>query len=265
MEKTYSLIIPVLDRLEVLKLLYRTINSRYNLKILLLDNGSQKETVDFLKMVSADPRTYVTYDSFNHGAAYARNAGMAFAFNNLKSEGVFFIDSDVILGKGCLDELIDFHEKSGASISFSNDQKKEGFSYREFIAPDFKPTLKGGQFQTSECCFLDKKTFEAVGYFDEMFYPVYCEDMDYFYRAKLKGLKLLDCPSAYHYHFKDKIFGENKELEDYKKRKQGFLEEYYYFKWGGPYSKEKFTKPFNSDWKGLPKIGEKPEEEVKTE
>jgi len=254
MDKVYSLIIPVLNRLEAVKLLYLSIKSLHNIKILLVDNGSDAETVDFLKMVSAEPRTYITLDSFNFGASYARNAGMVFAFDGLKSDGVFFIDSDVVLAKDCLDNLIDFQEKSGAAVVFSKDQKREGFSYKEFKAPEFKPTFKSEPFHTTECCYMTRKTFEEVGYFDEMFYPVYCEDMDYFYRVKLKGGKLLDCPEAFHYHFKDKIFKENEEFSEYKNHKYGFLEEYYKYKWGGSLGQEKFTKPFNSDWAGFPRI-----------
>ena len=99
--------------------------------------------------------------------------------------------------------------------------------------------------------YLVEKTFRDVGYFDEMFYPVYCEDMDYLYRVKLKGGKLLNSTKAFHYHFKDSFSGENKELDDYKKHRLGRLEEYYRFKWGGTYNHEKFTKPFNSIWKGF--------------
>jgi GT2 family glycosyltransferase len=254
MEKKYALIIPVLNRLEAVKLLYRSIYSRHNINILLLDNGSDKETVEFIKMVSVEPRTFVTYDSFNKGSAYARNAGLTFAFNGLKSDGAFFIDSDVILGKNCLDDLIDLQEKTNAAVVFSNDQKKEGFSYREFIAPDFKPTFKTQPFRTSECCLISKKIFQEVGYFDEMYYPVYCEDMDYFYRVKLKGGKMIDSPTAYHYHFKDNCFGENEEFDIFKWHKYGLLEEYYIYKWGGSPSKEKFKRPFNSKWKGLPRM-----------
>jgi len=251
-DKTYSLIIPVLNRLEVLKLLYDSIKSDYNIKILLLDNGSNKETVDFINQKSSDRGTFVTFEKFNKGASFARNAGLHFAFDIQKSDGVFFIDSDIVLGKNSLDKMISFYEQNKKAVVFSNNQKNYGFSYREFIAPDFKPAIQKYPFTTTECCFVSKEIWEPVGYFDEMFYPVYCEDMDFFYRAKLKGGQLLSCPDAYHYHFGDSIHNEDDEFEKYKSSRFPLMQQYYRFKWGGEPSKEKFKKPFNSDWVGYP-------------
>jgi len=253
-DKVYSLIIPTLNRLEGLKLLYRSISSTNNIKILLIDNGSNKETTDFIEQISQDQRVFVTFDKFNKGAAYARNAGLHFAFDGLKSEGIFFIDSDVVLGKDCLDEMIAFQSKNGGAVIFSQDQRIEGFSFREFLASDFKPTFKKEAPHTSECCFMPKETYKAVGYFDEMFYPVYCEDMDYFYRIKLKGGKLLNCQTANHYHLGSNLLKEEDEFTGYKQRRFALLEEYYKYKWGGEPTQEKFKKRFNSDWEGFPRI-----------
>lgn len=249
-EKPYTLIIPTLNRPESLKLLYHSIDSKYPIKILLIDNGSGKETTDLILRASKDPRTFVTFEKFNKGASYSRNECMQFAFEELDSEGVFFIDSDVVLSKDCLDNLISCHLENKKAILFSSDQKKEGFSYREFLDPDFRPTIQTKVFTTTECCFMPRAVYKSVGRFDEMFYPVYCEDMDYFYRAKLKGWPLLSCPDAYHYHFSDSIPNEEIEFDKYKSMRFSILQEYYIYKWGGPPGNEIFTKPFNSEWEG---------------
>lgn len=247
-EKTYCLIIPVLNRLASLKLLYDSIVSFNKIKILLFDNGSGKETVDFINKASSEPDTFAAFEKFNKGASYARNEGLNFAFDELKADGVFFIDSDVVLNKGCLDEMIAFSEKNKNSAVFSNDQKKLGFSYREFLAPDFVPKINKEPFATTECCFIPKSVYDAVGYFDEMFYPVYCEDMDYFYRAKLAGIKLLSCPKAYHYHFGDSIPSEDAEFEKYKNSRFPLMQQYYMRKWGGAPGNEAYIKPFIAVW-----------------
>jgi len=243
----YSLIIPVLDRLEELKLLYNSIKSTYPIKILLIDNGSGKETLKYISKISKDPRVIVTFDGFNKGASYARNKGLDFAFKTLKSKGVFFIDSDVVLGEGCLDELISFQKKTKAALVFPYDQKVEGFTFEQFAGKGFAPSFKTKTLFGTGCCFIPFSTFDKVGYFDEMFFPVYFEDMDYFYRIKLEVGELLLCPGAFGFHFGSQTIGKSDDFSKYKKQRFGWLMDYYRNKWGGLPGKEKFKKSFNSD------------------
>ena len=246
---TYSLIIPVLNRLETLKLMYDSIESEHEINTLLIDNGSEQETVNYLNKISGNRNTYITLDSFNKGASYARNAGLSFAFNEMKSTGAFFIDSDIVLGKNCLDYLIETNEKENKAIVFSNSQNREGFSYREFLEEGFKPKINSTVFTTTECCYITKEVYQKVGNFDDMYYPCYCEDMDYFYRAKLKGYKLINDPKAYHYHFGDQNPSKDPEFETYKAMRFAVVQDYYTHKWGGTPGHETYTKPFNTDIK----------------
>lgn len=246
----YSIITPVFNRVKVLQQFYDSIHSDIDIKILLLDNGSTDGTSELIKQMSSDPRVIVTNDPFNKGAAYARNCGLDFAFKDLKCAGVFFIDSDVVLGEDCLDRLVDYQAETGADIVFSNDQKREGVLYEEFVKNDFKASYKRKLLWTTECCYIPYTAFKKVGYFDEMFFPVYFEDPDYFYRLKLAGGKLMRAPNAHHYHFGGDVFGKDDEFSNFVKDRFRVLEEYYKYKWGGEPYHEKYKKPFNSDWPG---------------
>jgi GT2 family glycosyltransferase len=252
-DKLYCLVIVVFNRLDKLKLLIESIKTDLNIRILLFDNGSSQETVDYIKEISKDPRVFITFEAYNKGFAYALNRGCDFAFTQLKADGVFFIDSDVVLGKGCLENLISFQKKSKAAGVFSQDQKTEGFSFGEFSDPKFKPSYNKEMMLTTECCYFPAETLLGVDYFDEMFYPVYMEDMDYFYRIKLRGGKLLHCKTANHFHFRTKFLEDNDEFARYKRDRFYLLDEYYRYKWGGPPGQERFKKPFNTDGIGISK------------
>ncbi len=69
--------------------------------------------------------------------------------------------------------------------------------------------IDAGQFEKQEELFglsgssllIDRRLFAEIGYFDETFFTYY-EDIDFFYRARLQGAKMVYSPAsiAYHYH-----------------------------------------------------------------
>jgi O-antigen biosynthesis protein len=69
--------------------------------------------------------------------------------------------------------------------------------------------VDAGQFEKQEELFglsgssllVDRRLFAEAGYFDETFFTYY-EDIDFFYRARLQGFKMVYSPGsiAYHYH-----------------------------------------------------------------
>ena len=103
-------------------------------------------------------------------------------------------------------------------------------------------------------CFLIRETaWEAVGEFDENFYPAYCEDHDFQYKMELLGLHpkgslpplpLFGDPIKHKPHSsKAAAGGEAAVQKSYN---------YYIQKWGGMPGNEKFIYPFNrlpiTDW-----------------
>lgn len=96
--------------------------------------------------------------------------------------------------------------------------------------------------QIGYCAFiLPKKTYQKVGFFDEIFYPAYFEDCDYTHRLKLEDYntsKLNDLnPKIYRQSqttIKDpSLLNSQKNLE------------LYIQKWGGEPTKETYKTPYN--------------------
>lgn len=96
-----------------------------------------------------------------------------------------------------------------------------------------------------------KKAIEAVGYWDEAFYPAYYEDVDYARRMEIAGVEMC--------HVNESIFylgGENAGIASSLKRASTQLNmdleagiisnrNRYRRKWGGEPNQEKYTVPFN--------------------
>lgn len=86
---------------------------------------------------------------------------------------------------------------------------------------------------------------EAVGYFDENFWPAYFEDNDYFYRMQLADVvvRAVSPPSYFHAGSATiGAFGAERKLmhfHNFQKNKQ-----YYMKKWGGMPHEERYTRPF---------------------
>jgi glycosyltransferase involved in cell wall biosynthesis len=96
------------------------------------------------------------------------------------------------------------------------------------------------------CFAINPIAIERIGCFDENFFPCYCEDQDYAYRARLAGLQEENCSDTMIYHGgSDTIYG-SPELSAQNRVTQGRNMQYYLRKWGGLGDRERFSQPFDS-------------------
>lgn len=90
---------------------------------------------------------------------------------------------------------------------------------------------------------INRSGLEKIGYFDENYFPIYFEDIDWHYRAKLAGLKFVTTPDTYVVHHGSKsltVTPANLHHLTFSLNKA-----YYVRKWGGEVNQEQFTSPFN--------------------
>jgi hypothetical protein len=97
---------------------------------------------------------------------------------------------------------------------------------------------------------VTKVGLDVVGYFDENFYPAYCEDQDWMYRLKLAGVDWADCPDVHAVHGEPPLWGSSTVWSDPKLTAKCAITQknnhmFYEQKWGGPPGKEVFITPFN--------------------
>lgn len=181
-------------------------------EVILVDNGSQDGTVDFVKGHYND--ITLLENKENRGAAYARNQGIAAAVN----KWVLSLDCDVVLEK---DFLLKAHQKiltlpiragmvqpkimnadkitlysCGVYLSDARKFYDIGRNQKDSGQFDRQASVFGG---CSAACFYKREMLEDLkentGYFDERFFFL-VEDVDLSWRAQKKGWKAVFYPEA---------------------------------------------------------------------
>lgn len=209
--------------------------------ILVIDQGSNKDTLDFLRKTKEAGFIELIENGENKGIAGAINQGMKIAIE--RNMDFCFFSNDVIAGYRWLEELQDGvykHDKIGGASPYIGPEA----TYDEFINMEFRnryrniywPRLKndpdyqilhelideihGGDFQGftenwvetrkeipplfewfSMVMYIKKSTIEKVGFFDEQFFPSHWEDLDYMVRMNNNGLYRVGVTGSYCFHF----------------------------------------------------------------
>jgi GT2 family glycosyltransferase len=96
------------------------------------------------------------------------------------------------------------------------------------------------------CFAINPIALERIGCFDENFFPCYCEDQDYAYRAKLAGLHEENCADTEVFHGGSDTIYSNPGLSIQNSATQIKNVLYYMRKWGGPAGNEQFASPFGN-------------------
>jgi hypothetical protein len=180
-------------------------------EVVVIDNCSLDNSVDFIKMNY--PNVRVIKNNENLGYACAINSAM----DIIKSEYVVFLNNDIVVKPEWLKQLIPFIKVSNVAavnpkILFLSNKKiinAAGGSCDIYGVGWNRGNgeFDNGQFEAVEEVFyvngtamLTKKSvWKDVGAFDERYF-LYGEDLDWCWRARLKGYKLLYVPSAKIYH-----------------------------------------------------------------
>ena len=93
------------------------INQSYkNWKLIIVDDCSNKQTINSLKKFSKHKKIKIFWLKKNHGAGYCRN----YAIKKSKSQYVAFIDSDDLWKKDKLETQLRFMENNNYSITYTS-------------------------------------------------------------------------------------------------------------------------------------------------
>ena len=87
-----------------------------NWKLIIVDDCSDKKTINILKQISKNKNIKVFFLNKNHGAGFCRNL----AIKKSNSPYIAFIDSDDTWKKDKLKKQIDFMKKNNFSFSYTN-------------------------------------------------------------------------------------------------------------------------------------------------
>ena len=194
-------------------------------KIVMVDNNSKDDTVRTARTLPL--QMYTLINAHNVGFAGAVNQALKVAEGDL----VVILNPDLIATAGSLDKLAqalrtDTVGAAGGLLS-EDGRPQKGFTVRRF------PTLgtmlaevllvnriwRGNpwnvryrcldlDYQTAQevehpagaCLAVKREAWERIGGFDESFFPVWFEDVDFCRRLRSAGWKILYCPDAIFMH-----------------------------------------------------------------
>lgn len=194
-------------------------------ELIFVDNGSRRETIDFLEGLSAEhSRVKVILNGRNLGFAAGNNVGIAAS----RGDYVCLLNSDTVVTEGWLDALLAPAEKDPrvglvgpVTNSISGAQKLPSVPYdqdtlaglAEFAARNRSEQVGriAAALMTVGFCMLIRKTLiERIGGLDEGFGQGNYEDTDYCLRTALAGFNSVMAYDSFVHHFGSRSFVEGK-------------------------------------------------------
>ena len=241
-----SLVVPLYNQLDYTQRCLASLVKYTSIphEIILIDNGSQDGTKEYLATVNAT----VINNTTNLGCAKAWNQGVRAA----RGEVIGILNNDIIVSEGWITNLLAFMERMRHGI-VSPAAREGSFDYdldsyaREFTRRCMKACRREIY---GACMLIDRRVFDQVGLFDEEFSYGGCEDVDFQWRAERAGFSVGMTGSALIHHFsmvtQDAI--KSKETQSYPKQNLAHFEE----KWGrsvrGNWGQRRWT-DFQNTWR----------------
>ncbi|WP_339148476.1 MULTISPECIES: glycosyltransferase family 2 protein [unclassified Sutcliffiella] len=215
----YSICILTLNHINITKkCLQSLLKSKINGKteLIIVDNGSSDGTVEWLlsfKKIHSDDNLSITIvlNDENKGCTGGRNQAMSIA----KGEFIVIVDNDVeFIEENWLIELHQYYLINenigiiGPKLNYACQPSVIQSAGLEITETGKVIFLGEGQHETRKefntikevdayqaACWLFKKSIiEKIGLFDEAFFPVQYEDIDYCFRVRDIGLKIIYYP-----------------------------------------------------------------------
>lgn len=217
-ESHVSIIIPMLNVEKTIKLCLDSIkkNSYKNYEIILVDNGSIDNTINYAKDCIKKHKNIKLIKTSKKGSGYARNNGAKHAKENI----LIFLDSDCIVKKDWLkriNEGFNNHDVVAVASQYCGSYNKgfiEKFAFYEllFRERNFKKYVQNA----SSCNFAVKReVFQRIWGFPQEFMAG--EDIYFSYEVSKKGKILWDKKNGVIHFFRTNIKDYLKQQYDYAK------------------------------------------------
>lgn len=142
-------------------------------EIILVDNASDDETQAHFSTYSG--MNYIRRE-VNDGSIIGRNIGIKAA----TCDRVLVLDNDQMVGIQTIEKYLDQQDDIVGAVLCETNQIGVGHTVSEFIDTGLVYLGIGG------LC-VRRKVLETIGYLDEAFSPAYCDDPDFFWRARAAG------------------------------------------------------------------------------
>lgn len=186
-------------------------NSKIPIDTVIIDNGSNDGTVDFIK--ENYPEIHIVENHENLGFGKANNLGMRYALDH-GADYVFLLNQDAWIEPDTVENLVRIHQEHpeyGILSPMHLNAEKNGIEHLLLGRLDDHRTTDPALFEdlyfgrlkevyetkyvNAAAWLLQRKTLETVGGFDPLFF-IYGEDDNYINRVLYHGMKIGICPKT---------------------------------------------------------------------
>lgn len=227
-----DIIIPIWDQLEFTKsCIDHILNyTRYPYRLILIDNGSDIETKNYLENLKQAQKTEINLIRNNKNLGFVRAANQGLEIS--KAPYVCILNNDTLPGTGWLTELVEFAEKhpdAGLLNPLCNGHVQRNLSVNEYAK--MVSSNKDKFMEMNQCqgfsILIKRGLIDKIGYLDERFGIGGFDDTDYSMRAHRAGYRSVCVYSSYVYHREHASFNKMGQ----RKKIQSDSEKAYFRKW----------------------------------
>jgi len=200
-------------------------------------HGDDPVLEDKLRQFSWSANAVLRLHHVNRGLSRSWNDGLEASFAS-GDDHTLLINDDLHFYPGEFDAFIAFLDRHrGYGIATLNGFEPEHDLVRE---------------QGAACCAIGGRAIDSIGFFDENIGPAYCEDSDYWTRARLAGVPIIEDSRVLVEHDRSTTYRSSPPEE---RRRIDSRHEanrtYFYRKWGSGIADIKYRNPFNDSRFGL--------------
>ena len=217
MVNNVTLVVPTYNNLKHIKNAYTSVRKWYpTLQLVLLDDGSNDGTYDWLQSISNEDTNVILHRSEERvGHTILYDVGIDLA----KTEIVGIIHADMIIGQNYLENLLKHLDKGKVVCATriepplhpkGNEKivKDFGLDFDDLNIPAFEEFVEKTQLENKDVItrgmfapwIIYKEDFERIGGHDPLFAPFPLEDSDIFQRWILAGYELIQSRDSFVYH-----------------------------------------------------------------
>ena len=194
------------------------------------DPELEARLIAFCATVSAN----LTLHRANRGVARSWNDGILEAFTD-ERELTLVINDDIEFIPGGLDEFVRFLQGyNGIGLGFLHGVEAAGARQGDIVKQDFA------------CFAFGWRAFQAVGAFDENFFPAYSEDTDYITRVQKAQVPFVVDDRVLVQHARNKTTRVSPEVRGIISAAKKANEDYFEVKWGNKPTLDLYDRPFNA-------------------
>lgn len=207
--------------------LEKVLQSNIKVNIILIDNCSTDNTVEFVRNSYSGIDLIQTNENLGFGRA--NNIGIKKAIEN-NADYVFLLNQDGYVKKDTIKKLLEFHanhpeygvlspqQKNGNGSGSGLDSKFETIVLRECVTGTFKEsgkTIHDVSFVMAAFWLISADCLTKVGLFDPIFFH-YGEDGDYLSRVRFHGFKIGVVMNSIAYHDRqERVVPEIQQLKSF--------------------------------------------------